>query len=184
MVFQTKYGWIAISSTSKGLCFLVLPEADDALAKQKIITALDMKYGKVIESEEIIHKDEYYSDSEGRYLLKKAREELTSYFDGKKLEFTVPVDMEGYTQFQKNVWNEVCRIPYGYTCNYGYIARQIGKPKASRAVGQALKKNPVLIIIPCHRVISSDRKIGGFSGGIQWKKKLLDLESLYHFNTK
>ncbi len=84
--------------------------------------------------------------------------------------------MEGYTQFQKSVWEAVCKIPYGHTYSYGYLARQIGNPKASRAVGQALKKNPVPIIVPCHRVVNSDGSIGGFSGGNQWKKILLALE--------
>lgn len=93
IVFQTRYGWIAILSTSKGLCFLALPEPDYTLAKQKVIA--ELKYNRKIEPEKIIHKVEYYSDSKGQYFLEKAKEELINYFDGKKVDFAVPIDMEG-----------------------------------------------------------------------------------------
>ncbi|MGQ9611182.1 MAG: methylated-DNA--[protein]-cysteine S-methyltransferase [bacterium] len=173
IVFKTNYGWIAISSTSRGIRFLTLPEPDNILAKQKIINALYIKYG-----EKIINTNQYLSNSEALYFLNKARDELSNYFDGKKVSFTVPVDLEGYIQFQKDVWEAVRKVPYGNVCSYRHIAKYIGKPTASRAVGQVLKKNPVPIIIPCHRVISSDGNIGGFSGGIQLKKMLLTLEGL------
>ncbi len=80
LVFQTRYGWVAISSTSKGLCFLVLPEADDVSAKQKITHILDIKYGKKINSEKIIYRAEYYSDSEGQYFLKKSERRTDRLF--------------------------------------------------------------------------------------------------------
>ncbi len=178
IVFQTRYGWIAISSTKRGLYHLVLPELDGIIAKQNIINALDKRYSKELESEKLININEYYSDSESKYFLKKAKDEISNYFDGQKASFTVPVDLEGYTQFQKDVWEAVCKIPYGKTCSYGYIARCIKKPTAYRAVGQALRKNPVPIIIPCHRVINADGNIGGFLGGTQWKKTLLALEGI------
>lgn len=176
IVFQIKYGWIAISSTYRGLCSLILPEYNDILVKKKLVATLNRKYVESIEFEKIDDVNECYFDSEAQYFLKKTREELLSYFDGKEVIFSVPVDLEGYTQFQKNVWKAVCKISYGYTCSYGYIAQCIGKPTASRAVGQALKRNPLPIIIPCHRVISSDGSIGGFSGENYWKEILLSLE--------
>lgn len=176
IVFQIKYGWIAISSTYRGLCSLILPESSDILAKHKIIDALNRRYGESIELEKINDVNECYFDPKAQYFLNKAKDELLSYFDGKEIIFSVPVDLEVYTQFQKSVWKAVCKMSYGYTCSYGYIAQCIGRPKASRAVGQALKRNPLPIIIPCHRVIGSDGSIGGFSGGSYWKEILLSLE--------
>ncbi len=85
-----------------------------------------------------------------------------------------------YTPFQRKVWNAVKAIPYGETRSYKWVAKKIGNPKAARAVGQALKRNPLLIIIPCHRVICSDGKLGGFSQGLKKKRELLKLERQSH----
>lgn len=184
IVFQIKYGWIALSSTHRGLCSLILPESNDKLAKQKIISELNRRYGENIEFEKINNVNQCYCDSKAQYFLNKAKEELARYFNGKEVIFSVPVDLERYTQFQKSVWKAVCKIPYGHTCSYGYIAQCIDKPFAFRSVGQALKRNPVPIIIPCHRVISSDGSIGGFSGGTRWKEILLSLEKARAFETE
>ena len=108
-------------------------------------------------------------------VLACAVNELTQYFDGKRREFSVPLDADG-TGFQKRVWDELLRIPYGETRSYGDIARRISNAKAVRAVGSANGKNPLCVIIPCHRVIASDGSIGGYSGGLGIKTKLLELE--------
>ena len=108
-------------------------------------------------------------------ILKLAQKELTEYFKGIRKEFTVPVHLEG-TSFQQQVWQELQDIPYGVTISYGELARRIGNPAASRAVGGANGKNPISIIVPCHRVISSDRKLGGYSSGLPRKVFLLNLE--------
>jgi methylated-DNA-[protein]-cysteine S-methyltransferase len=102
--------------------------------------------------------------------------QLSDYFASELEEFDIPLAPEG-TQFQKNVWRHLCEIPYGETISYGELARRIGNPKASRAVGLANGANPIPIIIPCHRVIGSDGKLTGYGGGLPVKEKLLALEA-------
>jgi methylated-DNA-[protein]-cysteine S-methyltransferase len=102
---------------------------------------------------------------------------LKAYFDGRKVCFdNIKLDLSSATPFQSKVWKATRSIPYGETRSYRWVAEQIGKPGAYRAVGQALGKNPLPIIIPCHRVIASDRSFGGYSGGREMKQHLLNLE--------
>jgi methylated-DNA-[protein]-cysteine S-methyltransferase len=101
---------------------------------------------------------------------------LRRYFSGEPVSFALPLDLLHATVFQRAVWKAAAKIPYGETRSYAWIAKRIGKPQAARAVGQALGANPVPVIIPCHRVISSAGTLGGFSGGLGMKKKLLQLE--------
>lgn len=101
--------------------------------------------------------------------------ELEEYFEGKRKIFTVPCVMEG-TEFQKKVWTALTEIPYGETRSYKEIAVQTGNPKACRAVGMANHRNPIAIIVPCHRVVGSNGKLTGYAGGIDAKEKLLELE--------
>ncbi len=107
--------------------------------------------------------------------LRKTAQELSEYFAGNRKEFDIPLNPKG-TDFQKSVWNALCTIPYGKTMSYGQVAAQIGNPKASRAVGMANNKNPIPILIPCHRVIGANGKLVGYGGGIWIKQKLLELE--------
>lgn len=109
-------------------------------------------------------------------LFGKAAEQLRAYFAGELTEFDLPLAPRG-TEFQQRVWDELLKIPYGSTINYGKLARRIGNPNASRAVGAANGQNPISIIIPCHRVIGSDGKLTGYGGGIERKRFLLDLEA-------
>jgi methylated-DNA-[protein]-cysteine S-methyltransferase len=111
-----------------------------------------------------------------RVVLTEAARQLRAYFDGRLTRFTVPLDFHG-TDFQKSVWAALLTIPFGETRSYGEIARQIGRPTASRAVGAANGRNPISIIAPCHRVIGSSGSLTGFAGGLEAKKLLLDLES-------
>jgi len=101
--------------------------------------------------------------------------QLNAYFAGELKEFEIPRLMEG-TEFQKRVWKALLTIPYGETMSYGELAKKIGAPKAVRAVGAANGQNPIPIIVPCHRVIGSDGSLTGFGGGLENKKKLLELE--------
>ncbi|HHW58351.1 MAG TPA: methylated-DNA--[protein]-cysteine S-methyltransferase [Clostridia bacterium] len=103
--------------------------------------------------------------------------QLDLYFKRKLKEFDLKLDLQG-TDFQKAVWREISKIPYGKVKTYEEIAKLIDKPKAGRAVGQALNKNPIPIIIPCHRVIGKDGNLTGFGGGIEIKKFLLSLEGV------
>lgn len=108
-------------------------------------------------------------------ILLKAERQLGEYFAGKRQEFSVPLDMRG-TPFQKNVWEALLAIPFGETRTYGQLARQLGNPNATRAVGAANGRNPLSIIVPCHRVIGSTGKLTGFGGGLEIKAHLLSLE--------
>lgn len=108
-------------------------------------------------------------------LLQKTAEQLTEYFAGQRTFFDLPLNISG-TEFQKKVWQQLLSIPYGETRSYGEIAQSIKNPKASRAVGLANSRNPIVIIIPCHRVIGQSGKLVGFGGGLDAKKYLLKLE--------
>ncbi|MEW5900904.1 MAG: methylated-DNA--[protein]-cysteine S-methyltransferase [Acidobacteriota bacterium] len=107
--------------------------------------------------------------------LKVAVDELDEYFQGIRRNFSFPLDLEG-TDFQKRVWRELCRIPYGITASYAAVAVAIGKSGACRAVGRANHCNPIAIAVPCHRVVGSDGKLTGYGGGLWRKKWLLEHE--------
>ena len=108
-------------------------------------------------------------------ILLDTERELGEYFAGKRRTFSVPLDMRG-TSFQKNVWQALLAIPFGETRSYGQLAKQLGNPQAMRAVGAANGRNPISIIVPCHRVIGSSGKLTGFAGGLETKAYLLNLE--------
>lgn len=103
--------------------------------------------------------------------------EFREYFAGERQGFTLPLAAKG-TEFQQAVWQALCDIPYGETCSYGEIARRIGRPKAVRAVGAANGRNPLSIIVPCHRVIGQNGSLTGYAGGLAIKQALLKLEGI------
>ena len=112
-------------------------------------------------------------------LLSYAYDILTNYFSGKTVDFSqVPLKLSRGTEFQRAVWNAIREIPAGETRPYKWLAEQIGSPKAVRAVGGAVGANPISIIVPCHRVIRSDGKLGGYGGGVRQKRLLLELEAI------
>lgn len=113
---------------------------------------------------------------EGARLARLAIRELREYASGRRRRFTAPLDLQG-TAFQLKVWKALLGIPYGETRSYQQIARQIGNPRASRAVGTANHWNPVAIMVPCHRVIASDGSLGGYAGGLTMKVQMLQLEN-------
>lgn len=102
--------------------------------------------------------------------------QLREYFSGKRKTFSIALDMRG-TRFQKEVWEALLAIPFGETRSYGQLAKQLGNPRATRAVGAANGRNPISIIVPCHRVVGSSGKLTGFAGGLETKARLLSLES-------
>ncbi len=108
-------------------------------------------------------------------LMRDALRQFRLYFAGQLQKFDLPLEIIG-TRFQKRVWNALCDIPYGETRSYSQLASTIGAPRAVRAVGAANGRNPIPIIVPCHRVIGASGKLVGFGGGLAWKRFLLDLE--------
>ncbi len=109
--------------------------------------------------------------------IKRAYIELVEYLNGKRKNFTIPLNPKG-TPFQKKVWKELLKIPYGEVISYQELAKRVGNIKAQRAVGGANNKNPIPIFIPCHRVINKNNKLGGYALGLDIKKYLLELEEL------
>ncbi len=112
---------------------------------------------------------------EAHPILQKTERQLGEYFAGKRTEFSIALDMRG-TPFQKSVWEALLAIPFGETRSYGQLAKQLGNPQAMRAVGAANGRNPISIIVPCHRVIGWSGKLTGFAGGLATKAHLLELE--------
>jgi methylated-DNA-[protein]-cysteine S-methyltransferase len=108
--------------------------------------------------------------------LAEARRQLDSYFAGELREFDLPLAPQG-SAFQMSVWRELRRIPYGETISYGELARRVGDPTKARAVGAANGSNPLPVIVPCHRVIGADGSLTGFGGGLERKRRLLELEA-------
>lgn len=117
------------------------------------------------------------SEDRAHPVLREAERQLGEYFAGTREAFDLPLDFHG-TDFQKRVWQQLLAIPFGETRSYGEIARALGKPTASRAVGAANGKNPISIVAPCHRVIGSGGALTGFAGGLEAKQRLLALEGL------
>ena len=115
------------------------------------------------------------NDGEKTIFAKDVQKQLDEYFTGKRKKFELLLDLKG-TSFQMKVWKELSKISYAKTLSYGEISKKINLPKGARAIGGANNKNPLPIIIPCHRVIQSDGKLGGYAGGIVLKQQLLDLE--------
>ena len=125
---------------------------------------------------EVLAKGFEQAEENRNEIIRLTIKQLEEYFAGKRTSFDIPVAPIG-TEFQKQVWKSLNEIPFGKTATYGDQALKLGKPSASRAVGAANGKNPIPIIIPCHRVIGADGSLTGFSGGLDIKKKLLRLEN-------
>jgi O-6-methylguanine DNA methyltransferase len=153
-------GKMILGSTDAGICFIEWTDNSDI---EDIKNRMFKKFGMRLRKG-------------GNKHLERLQTELKIYFDGKLDEFSGSLDIRG-TDFEMTIWNYLLKIPYGQTRSYGEIARAIGKPGASRAVGHANGANLIPIIIPCHRVINSDGKLGGYAGELWRKKYLLELES-------
>lgn len=133
------------------------------------------KYGPAVESD--------WVESDTAVPLGETRRQLTEYFAGERTDFDLPLAPEG-TEFQRRVWNELTRIGFGETLSYGELATRIGNPNASRAVGLANGKNPISIIVPCHRVIGADGKLTGYGGGLPNKEILLNHEAMVRMSAR
>jgi methylated-DNA-[protein]-cysteine S-methyltransferase len=164
-VFKTPLGWVGVSVSDRGICGIVLPKKEKKTAEVELANA-----------EYAMQKTEGTTAS-AHDILKKSTTLLQKYFSGKRTVFDLPLDTRSYTPFQQAVWRAALEIPSGETRSYAWIAKKIKNPRAVRAVGQALGANPIPIIIPCHRVISSVGTLGGFAGGLPMKKGLLELEA-------
>jgi len=157
-------------------CYFDSPLGKLLLNGNQLLEGLHFPTGKTrIEPE----KEWVYNED----LFLEAIDQLGAYFNGELTTFDLKLNARG-THFQKKVWQQLLKIPFGETISYGELAKRIGNPKASRAVGMANGKNPISIIVPCHRVIGKDGSLTGFGGGIEAKKNLIEMEKRIIKNNK
>ena len=154
-VFSTPLGWMGLLGSPAGLRQAVLPQPSSQAVQH------------ILSQTEAIPDDSFFGDLPRR---------INKYLSGEPLIFNEALDIRSATSFQQQVWQTLCKVPYGQTRSYHWLACEVGRPNAARAVGQALAANPLPIIVPCHRVITSQGKLGGFAGGLALKRHLLKLE--------
>jgi methylated-DNA-[protein]-cysteine S-methyltransferase len=157
-IFNTSAGWLGIAGSETGLLRTTLPQRSAPGVHRLLGVGLN----------QAALSPHHFQD---------LMERLRAYFGGHRVEFPDRLDLSAATSFQRQVWESTRLIPYGETRSYSWVAEQIKQPKAVRAVGQALGRNPMPVIIPCHRVLASNGRLGGFSGGLEMKRYLLGLES-------
>jgi methylated-DNA-[protein]-cysteine S-methyltransferase len=151
-----------------------------AAATPKGIVGLKLRMESIVGFVEELEAQFGVTPVEDARPFKTLMKELTAYFSGEPVAFTVKLDVDG-TQFQRRVWSELMKIPYGNVRSYKWLAAKAGSPMAARAVGGALHANRVPIVIPCHRVIEASGGLGGYGGGLDIKRRLLELEGVLPF---
>ena len=158
VTFNTDMGWVGILASAKGLLATTLPQPSAQEAHQLLGNSVNQARWSPLPFADLM-------------------ERFKAYFNGKRVIFPDELDLSGATPFQGEVWKITRLIPYGETRSYLWVAAQINRPRAVRAVGQAMGKNPLPIVVPCHRVVASDGGLGGFGGGLELKRHLLRLEA-------
>jgi O-6-methylguanine DNA methyltransferase len=159
MLFESPWGWMGISESRKGIDGVALPQP----SKQRVITALRKQA-----SEDLL--------LEASPQLHAAQAQLLDYLAGKRRVFDLPLDLSRGTAFQRQVWRTLLKVPHGKLRSYQWVASRVGGKQYARAVGNAVGANPIPIVVPCHRIVAQDATLGGFSGGLPTKRKLLTLE--------
>lgn len=162
---QTPFGWNALAYSDGGIILIERSERGETAA-----------YERLHERLEDFIVQERPRDDLGRRVVDK----LSAYYEGRRPRFSEPLDFSLATPFTRDVLQATARIPYGQVRPYAWVAREIGRPRAFRAVGQALHINPLAPIVPCHRVIASDSSLGGYGGGLPMKESLLRMEGYLH----
>jgi methylated-DNA-[protein]-cysteine S-methyltransferase len=157
-IIKTKFGFVGIAASAKGITQVLLPRADEVSVWREL--------------------DGMEDDSPpARAHVKSAAEKLRRYFRGESVTFDESLDWDEQPEFYRRVWQELLTVPRGETVSYAELGRRVGASRgAARAVGQAMARNPIPVIVPCHRVLRSDGSLGGFGGGLLMKEKMLELE--------
>jgi len=158
-LFRTPWGWMGVSETTKGIDSVVLPKA----SRQAVLTELQAASSVLL-------------DAKVSSRLREARAQLIDYLAGTRRSFDLSLDLSRGTSFQRKVWRTLRRVSYGQLRSYQWVAVRVGGRRYARAVGNAVGANPMPIVIPCHRIVAWDTSLGGFSGGLHTKRKLLTLE--------
>ncbi|WP_447978544.1 methylated-DNA--[protein]-cysteine S-methyltransferase [Candidatus Nitrospira bockiana] len=166
LVFATSWGWMGVAASAAGVTRVVLPMSTKQAAAAELgegrFGTLDPRPGQ----------DDRHASS----IVMQAKEELLEFLDGTRTVFTVPLDLAAGSGFQRRVWHALLRIPYGRVRSYRWVADRVGGAAYARAVGGACGANPVPLIVPCHRVVAADGRLGGFSCGLRAKRRLLEHE--------
>lgn len=160
--FPTAEGWMGVAASPGGLVRVVLPKATEEHAAAELAA-------------------EFGPRTPGEALppaLRDLRERLTAYFRGEVVTFPDPLDPSLGTPFYRRVWEELRTVRRGQVVTYAELARRVGKPRAARAVGQAMARNPCPVVVPCHRVVGSDRSLVGYGGGVELKARMLAMEGV------
>ena len=162
-----------------------LDEAPDLLGERTVVIDSPIgllrlrSNGEALTTLWFVREPEVRATSSPDAILRSATAELGAYFKRQLTQFETPLVFNRGSAFRRSVWDALLRIPYGHTCSYADVARQIGQPSAMRAVGAANAANPMAIIVPCHRVIGAKGALVGFGGGLHTKRKLLELEGVF-----
>ncbi len=164
-IFATPFGWAGVVATGRGIARIVLPRKSRLSVERDVGGA-----GAREESAGAV-------PAAATRLAARAAGLIGRALSGARVRFDLPLDLRHHTVFQQAVWRAAAKIPAGETRSYAWVAKNIGRPKAARAVGQALGANPVPVVVPCHRVVSSAGTLGGFSGGLPMKRRLLAIEA-------
>ena len=159
VIFKSRWGWMGVSETTEGIDVVVLPKTSRrAVLLELQLSEADLPRGCRSPR------------------LREARAQLTNYLAGTRRSFDLPFDLSQGTRFQQKVWQILRRVSYGRLRSYQWVALRVGGSQYARAVGNAVGANPIPIMIPCHRIVAQDASLGGFSGGLSTKRKLLTLE--------
>lgn len=159
LIFATPWGWMGLSETSKGIDAIVLPQGSRRAVESSLRQSACAPLATA-----------------GSARLQSARRQVLGYLAGKRKDFDLPLDLSSGTPFQRQVWRVLQRVPYGKARSYRWVALRVGGPRYARAVGGAVGANPLPLVIPCHRIVAQDASLGGFSGGLPTKRRLLKLE--------
>ena len=165
--FSSPVGEVYVVKSAKGICRISFPHKGEEDFLRSFFQCISSRAKKARASIKIQRNDSF---------LKAETAILKEYFHSRQVSFNFPLDLDQGTPFQKKVWKKLMEIPYGVCRSYKWVAKEIGQPLASRAVGMANNKNPVPPIVPCHRVIGSDGSLTGYASGISVKKQLLEME--------
>ncbi|MGE5619295.1 MAG: methylated-DNA--[protein]-cysteine S-methyltransferase [Sphingomonadaceae bacterium] len=160
-VFESEWGWLGMAVSRRGLAGLILPQATEEAAWDRLYTGWPQGFPQ-----------------EGS-AWPELQQKLLTYLAGQFVDFSdIPLDLPEKPLFWRRVWDACARIPYGQTRSYASLAAEAGSPRAFRAVGGAMAANPIPIVIPCHRVVGSNGTLTGFGGGLEQKKRLLEMEAV------
>lgn len=159
IIFKSPWGWMAVAKSAKGIKAIVLPKGSRQAVRSELPAG----------SIELLH-------DQVSPRLREAQAQLIDYLAGRRQSFDLPLDLSEGTSFQQKVWRTLLTISYGQLRSYQWVAIRVGGRQYARAVGNAVGANPMPIVIPCHRIVAQDASLGGFSGGLPTKRKLLTLE--------